>query len=278
MDKILKGNLRIYQVGLFVFAFLVLTVLMSQLLPPAIDWSEVFRPAALEFLSGRSPYTIDGYNNPPWTIIFILPVAILPENIGRAIGLLIGLASFTYTAYRLGAKPIGIIFLLLSPPVLHCMLNGSIDWLVAVGFVLPPWIGLFLITIKPQMGVGVVVFWLVEAWRKDRWREVVRIFGPISVFTVLSIIIFGFWPSRFSSHLGEWWNASLWPASIPVGLSLLVTAFRKRRMEYAMGASPCLSPYVLLHSWVGALLAMVTSLPETVGAVVGLWIVVALRV
>jgi hypothetical protein len=33
----------------------------------------------------------------------------------------------------------------------------------------------------------------------------------------------------------------------------------------------------LLHSWVGALLAIVASVPETITAVIGLWIVVILR-
>jgi len=67
-----------------------------------------------------------------------------------------------------------------------------------------------------------------------------------------------------------------WPASIPVGLALLIAAIRKRKIEYAMGASPCLSPHVILHSWVGALLAVVSSTPELIAAVCGLWILVVL--
>jgi hypothetical protein len=65
--------------------------------------------------------------------------------------------------------------------------------------------------------------------------------------------------------------------SIPVGLALLVTAIRKQKIEYALAASPCLSPYVLLHSWVGVLLAIVSSTPETIAAVIGLWIFFAIR-
>ena len=65
--------------------------------------------------------------------------------------------------------------------------------------------------------------------------------------------------------------------SIPVGLALLVAAVRKRRIEYAMGASPCLSPYVLFHSWSSALVSIVSLEAETVAAVVGLWVVVIIR-
>ena len=277
MNKTLIGDLRRHQVIFIIFVFVILIVVMSLVLPPAVDWRNAFRPAALEFLSGHSPYDVLGYNNPPWAIVILSPIALLPETIGRAVWLLVGLISFAYTAQKLGAKPVGIFFLLLSPPVLHSLLNGNIDWLAVLGFVVPPWIGLFFITIKPQIGIGVVIYWFVEAWRKGSWREVFRTFGPISAAAIISIIIYGFWPLRFIARLDEWWNASLWPASIPVGLGLLVAAVRKRRIEYAMGASPCLSPYVLLHSWVGALLAIVGSLPETIGAVVGLWIIVILR-
>lgn len=142
---------------------------------------------------------------------------------------------------------------------------------------MPPWIGLFFVAIKPQIGAGVVVFWVVQAWRRGGWREMMNTFAPIAVVTVVSLFIFGFWPSRFSNAEYRWWNARLWPASIPVGLALLVAALRKNRIQFAMGASPRLSPYVLLHSWVGALLAIIHSLPKTVAAVVGLWIVVLIQ-
>jgi len=65
--------------------------------------------------------------------------------------------------------------------------------------------------------------------------------------------------------------------SIPVGLVLVVTSLRKRNIFYSMGASPCFSPYILLHSWVVALYAVIRSTPETIAAVVGLWILFAIR-
>jgi len=33
----------------------------------------------------------------------------------------------------------------------------------------------------------------------------------------------------------------------------------------------------LFHSWVGVILAIVSSVPETIAAVIGLWILVAIR-
>jgi hypothetical protein len=185
---------------------------------------------------------------------------------------LAGLISLSYIAFRLGAKPLAIMFLLISPPVMHGALNGNIDWLAAIGFILPPQIGLFFISIKPQLGIAVIIFWLFKAWNKNGWREVIRIFGPFTLCLVISFLIFGFWILRFDRVVNEWWDASLWPQSIPIGLALLVAAIRKGKLEFAMGASPCLAPHVLLHSWVGALLAIVSSLPELIAAVCGLWI------
>jgi hypothetical protein len=207
----------------------------------------------------------------------LIPFALLPENVGRVLLLFCGLASFAYIAHRLGAKPLAIIFLLISPVVMHMLLNGNIDWLASFGFILPPQIGLFFIAIKPQIGIAVAPFWLVEAWRQGGWKQVLATFTPFTIVLLLSFAIFGLWPLGAVEVTRVYFNASLWPLSIPVGLALFVTAVRKRKIEYAMAASPCLSPYALFYSWTGVLLAIIASVPETIAAVIGLWILVAIR-
>ncbi|GAP06394.1 hypothetical protein ATHL_01248 [Anaerolinea thermolimosa] len=258
---------------------ILLVVLGSLYLPDGIDWHYTYRPAALAFLSGKSPYSVDIFFSAPWSLLPLIPLAVLPENIGRAILFLLGLGLFTFTARRLGATPLSCVAFLLSPPVLHCLLNSNIEWMPLLGFVLPPQIGLFFLSIKPQIGIGVGIFWLVEAWRNGGFKEVVRVFWPISLALLVSWIVFGFWPLRFFDTLSltRTYNASLWPISIPVGLTLLASSVRKRNIRYAMAASPCLSPYVLLHAWVGALAAIISLPIETIVAVFGLWILVLLR-
>lgn len=280
-----RRNLGAVLLILVVLALIVAA--MAVFLPPGVDWQYGFRPAVFEFLEGRSPYEVApaapgtqpsiSIFNAPWALIPLIPIALLPVKVGRGVLAMVSLISLGYVAHRLGAKPAAIGLLLVSPPVVHGVLVGNIDWLAALGFILPPQIGLFFVSIKPQVGIAVAVFWLVEAWRKGRWREVLRIFWPITVALVLSILIFGPWPLRFEGQSGVSWNASLWPLSIPVGLTLLVTALRKRKIEFAMAASPCLSPYLAMHSWVAALLAISASLPETAAAVVGFWILIVIR-
>jgi hypothetical protein len=251
-------------------------------LPAGIDWHDTYRPASRALLSGNSPYTIDGVTPflvAPWGVIPLLPLAMLPEQAGRAALFIVSLAAFAFTAHRIGGRLIAVIAFLLSPTIMHCLLNGNIDWLPLLGFILPPQIGLFFVTIKPQLGSIVILFWFIEAFRTGGIRRVVKVFWPISLVTMLSFIVFGFWPSRFIGAItfGSGFNASLFPISIPVGLALTVAAIRKRKINYAMGASPCLSPYVLFHSWSGALLAILPATAETLAAVVGLWILVIIR-
>ncbi len=274
MKIISRNNLAIL---IAICAALALSFLIAPIVPPAVDWTTTFRPSTLTLLSGHSPYGRFYLVHAPWTLILLIPLALLPEAVGRVMLIFCGLASYAFVAHRLNAKPIAIVFLLVSPLVLHLLLNGNMDWLAIIGFILPPQLGLFFISIKPQIGIAVGPFWLIEAWRQGGWKLVVKTFAPFTIVLLLSFAIFGFWPSYSFSVIGVFYNASLWPMSIPVGLALLVTSIRKRKIEYAMAASPCLSPYLLFYSWGGVLLAIVNSVPETIAAVIGLWILVAIR-
>ena len=272
---------------LIALVLVILVAAMAYLLPPGVDWQYGFRPAVYAILSGHSPYNLKGFVDPdwesvgfynaPWALLPLIPLALLPVKVGYALLIMVSLTSFGWVAYRLGAKPVTIGLLLVSPPVVHGVLVGNLDWLAALGCALPPQIGLVWIIVKPHMGVAIAVFWLVEAWRQGGWRGVLHTFWPATLVLLISLLIFGLWPLRFERMYSEVWNASLWPLSIPVGLALLAAAIHKRRIEYAMAGSPCLSPYLNMHSWVGALLALSGSLPEMAAAVAGFWILIGIR-
>jgi hypothetical protein len=193
-----RSGLALALLGL---ALLTFTAIGSVYLPAGIDWHDTFRPAARELLALRSPYTVDGFYYPIWCLLPLAPLAALPENIGRTLHVLVSLAGFGYVAYRLGAKPLSLAGFLMSPPVLHCLLNANIDWIPLLGVVLPPQAGLFLLVVKPQVGFVVGLFWLVEAWRKGRWREVFRVFAPVTLAMLATFAIFGLYPLRFGHTL-----------------------------------------------------------------------------
>jgi hypothetical protein len=256
---------------------LCLVVTFWFLSPFAVDWHRVYRPASLGILSGQSPYQSGLYANAPWTLIPLIPLALLPEGLGRGILAVACLVTVAYTAWKFGAKPVAIAAILLSPPVVQLMMDGNIDWMVLLGFVLPPQIGLFFISIKPQVGIAVALYWLVESYRKGGFLEVVKVFAPFTVVLGASFLVYGLWPLNFSLALGWDGNASLWPVSLPIGLVLLYRSIKNRDINAAVAASPCFSPYLLLQSYVGLFVALGRWTAETVIAVIGLWGVVVIR-
>lgn len=272
-------NTKTYlQIILIAFAFILLIVLMSNVLPPAVDWHGAFRPAALEILNGRSPYNADGFFNPPWAAILLIPFAIFPEQIGRAALVIVALIAYVYISHKLGARKIVTLFLLLSPPVMHGIVNGNIDWLAALGFVMPVWLSLFFLMIKPQVGLAVAIFLFISTWREGGIKKVIKNFTPFGVVFTLSVFIFGPWFLSISQDINLAGNASLWPLSLPIGVVFLVSAIQKDEIKYSMIASPFLSPYVIFHSWIGPFLALSAMTFEAIAAVLGMWIVVYLRI
>ena len=280
------ANSRFIKYGALVALFFLFWYLTMTIVPEGlgIDWRLTYRPAAVALMHGQNPY--DPSVSPeapffaaPWGLLPLLALALLPVEVGRAGVMLIGILTFAFTAYRLGAKPISMAIFLLSPPVIHTLLNANIEWLPILGFAFPPSIGLFLITIKPQTGFAVGIFWLFDAWRKGGLRQVVHDFAPVTIAFLLSFLLYGFWPLNMFGVIkyGTQINSSLWPMSIPIGLVLLTTSLQSQDVKYAMTASPFLSPYVLFHAWSSAVIALIQNPLQLSSAVIGLWILVAIR-
>lgn len=237
-----------------------------------IDWRDTYRPATLDLLSLQSPYQIKSYLNPPWVLIPLIPLAFLPVKIGAAILAVINLCSFLYAAIRLGAKPPAAIAILLSHPILFAAWYGQIDGILTIGLSLPPQIGLFFVLSKPQIGLMIALFWLIEAWRNGRTKEVFRIFAPVSLAFIVSFLFFGFWPTQSVNPNYEA-SISLFPQSIPIGLALFVYALQKRKAGPAISSSPFLSPYLGPHGWSTALMGMIPNTWIVIVGVIGIWIV-----
>ena len=231
-------------------------------LPYAVDWHLVYRPATLELISGRSPFLIPYFFNPPWILIPLIPFAILPERLGQSCLFFISIVSFFYAARRLSAfengKANNLVALgfVLSPPVFHCLLDMNIDWLIYLGIFIPV-VDICFFLSKPQIGF-ILSMWTVfrrikaEGLKKS-WLSIAV---PMSLL-FLSIVLYGPWFVRLGSPLllQSDVNASFWPAGIPIGLYFAILAFWEGNLQYAMIASPFLSPYLLFQSWSVVLLS-----------------------
>lgn len=212
-------------------------------IPISFDWLFAFRPAALAMLHGGSPYDGYGYYNPPWMLLPFIPIALLPEALGRLFVFLIGLASFLYIAYKFNAHPLVCALFLLSYPVLGCLSTGGQDWFSMLGFVLPAPIGLIFALTKPQIGLGISLYWLVRSWDNGGIREVIRVFMPVAMLLVGSYLLYGPWYLEGVSLIDVKWNLSIFPYGIPMGVAILWIAIVWRRKELALPVGPLLSPY-----------------------------------
>jgi hypothetical protein len=157
------------------------------------DWPAHFRPAVLKLLSGVSPYG-GTFANPPWTLLLLLPLAVLPAKLGTAVLVVASPLIFGMIAYKTGGKMLPVIFFAFSSPVIHNAFNVNIDFLPALGLLMPPQIGLFFILMKPQMALGVGIYWFFEAWQENGFKGVFKVFWPVTAAFLLSFVIYGFWP------------------------------------------------------------------------------------
>lgn len=241
-------------------------------LPIGADYHAAFRPAALALVRGETPYKVTLFYNPPWTLLPILPIALLPEKVGNAILFMACLAVYSYLPRKLNATLAVSILFVISPPVLYDLWSININWLVMLGYFMPPQIGLFFVLMKPQVGGLMALFWLVEAWREGGIRQVFKTFAPVTVMIVLSLLVFPGWFLKSPGLVDISWNVSLWPLSIPIGLLLISLALRLRKARFAYMASPFLSPYVALNSYSTVILGLVDYPWEIVSVIVGMWI------
>jgi len=264
-----------------ILASILLTVILIGLfylyLPLGVDWRDTYQPSTLELLRGHSPYDIVPFVNPPWILLPLIPLAILPDKLGCAIWAVLSLYAYGYVAFKFGAKPLALLALIFSYPVLFDLFYGQIDALIILGFLMPPGIGIFFVLAKPQIGIGIAVFWAIEAWRKEQFRGLVKLLVPVSIAFLLSFILYGTWFLRARNSIPLTVNAALWPQAIPIGLALLVYAIRTRSKNISILSSPFLSPYMGPHSWAVALLGLLPNQIELIIASVGLWVAVVLK-
>lgn len=220
------------------------------------DWYQFYRPATLALLHGQNPYDVPAFNNAPWALIPFIPFAILPYQMGRVGFFLLSLACFFYIPYKLGAKPVSMVLFVTSYPVISCLNGGGIEWLPMLAFVTPAPVSLVFAAIKPQVGIGIAVYWLFESWRMGGFRTVIKNFLPVTLLLSASFLLYGFWVMTFIGKSQDVANISIFPYLVPIGLYLVWIAIRERCERPAMAAGPFFSPYHTLFSLAVPLVAL----------------------
>lgn len=232
------------------------------------DW-RVFRDA----IRSGDPYAHPEFFSPPWVLIPLAPFAILPPGVDILALMAVSLSAWVFSMRRLGAGWYIVALMLLTPQLWWMVWFGNIDFFVPLGLIMPPQIGLFFVLSKPQAGFTIALFWLAEAFHRGGIREVVRVFAPITLVSLVSCIPFGFWPLEMLDATDVAWNISPFPLLIPIGAILLYRAIRDRRQGFAVLASPFVSPYVGVQSLPIVVLGLLPSRTETIIAITCLWFI-----
>lgn len=222
-----------------------------------VDWKVNIRPPAIDLISGRTPYIDSTICYPPWIYLLVSPLTALPPDFVAALLFVLTYMVYLFVILRLKATPWAASAFMVNRFIFNNAINANLDFLAVLGFALPPQIGLFFVLSKPQIGIGIALFWLVEAWRKGKIREVIRVFAPVTLAYLLSFLIYGLWPLKVAGMTNNPYNASLWPVGIPVGIILLYKAFHNKNPILAMGASPFLAPYVNITSFAVTLIPFI---------------------
>lgn len=233
------------------------------------DWDRYFLPATLALLNGQNPSAI--IFNAPWVTIPLIPFAMWGHD-GAWLVAIAALVSLAFVAVRLGAKRWGLLAFLSVPYTLGILWTGNIEWLALLGLVMPQSLGLVLLAIKPQMTMGIMLFWAWQAWREKR---LVKTLVPLAIITPISFVLFGNWIMDKTTTYTQFvnaGNASFFPFSLPIGFALMVAAMRMNDIRFALAASPCFFPVLTPQCWIAPMLALVTMPAELFAASIGVWL------
>jgi hypothetical protein len=238
---------KILVAALLVALFLLIAFLTAGL--PTADFYANIYPAARNALSGHSPY--DGiYISAPWGIVPMIPFALLPPLPAHGLYFATCLYILVYIAWRLRASPLTIVALILSPTAIGALLVGNLDAVVISGMLFPPILGLLILMIKPQIGTGVALYYVIDFVRKKRWLEGLKAFSPVAAAYSLALIFFPIWYIRAINNPANIWNRSLFPYAIPLGLFLLWLAVRHRNPYFALASTAFLAPYLTFYTYI----------------------------
>jgi hypothetical protein len=240
-----------------------------------------FLPAIQIFLQGGNPYLVGkefyGVYEPFWTYVMLAPFALLPFWTGRILLFLVSIVAFAVTAVKMGASKFQLVLFLCSAAVFGGLYSGNIDFLVTLGYWMPPQIGLFFVLMKPQIGACLAIYWMYMAWQEGGAREVVRVFAPVTIAYLLSFLMYGFWFKHLLNMPNNPWNWDLFPYLVPIGLFLLYKALQQKDKRLSGISSPMLAPYVTGYNFAIVLLSLFNRPALFLAAWATLWAAVLVR-
>jgi hypothetical protein len=224
--------------------------------------------------------------NPPWLLLFLLPLGLLPFDFAVRIWFLCQVAlivAASVLAWRMSARRSGSVGLLLAVAVglgsgqsLVALLAGQVSGLLLIGLVLGAWwlhagkdrlagAALLFATVKPHVtyfALGLLVLWVI---RHRRWH----VFVGLAAAAVLSMAalwaIFPGWLSAYVKLLAAYQPIFFRYSSATIG-SLAHALWRTDVFRFSglllLPLAPCLRRAADAHGWLTAMnVALLISVP-----------------
>jgi hypothetical protein len=211
---------------------------------PMVDFTVVFGPVAQTPLH---PYTIPGFIGPPWTALFVAPLAVFPVDLGRALISLVNMLITSLLVLKYGGGTLSLFVTLTSYPFLFLIGSGNVEFVPMLGLLLN-WP--ILILAKPQSGALVLLVWLKRA--ENKLAFVLTLAALLGV----SLLVWRGWPRLMLENIHTLPAAlasplnkiGLWPWTIPFGLAVLYRAWKREDELSAILATWLITPHMVYHS------------------------------
>ncbi len=220
------------------------------LIPVWYDQSKIYIHGAHHL---GNPYQLPRFVNPPWTVLFFAPFDPLPLALAVLVQICLYFGLITGVVFKYGGNVRVVLLVLTSFIAFDAILELNIDWIVALGLLVPTvYSGPFLLA-KPQSALGVVISY--------RWSEFVYFVMFSLVTIILAFIFWGAWPidmwgaiERNRQGLYDATHNMAPSALLPVplaytlGLALGYLGFRQRDPILSIFAWMCFVPYLANYS------------------------------
>ncbi|MCB9435796.1 MAG: hypothetical protein H6673_02250 [Anaerolineales bacterium] len=204
-------------IGLFIFLGVQLHVEDG---PLAFDWKIIWH----SIRNGSITYG-NGLYNPPWALLFLLPLGFVPVQIGWGIFTFLTLATLVMSVQSPSPQAfwkrfVSILLVATAYPALRLYGDANVDALVILGIWLLvagynrriSWmmaLGVLIATIKPQAVTLLLIILAVYCWQHLVPKIWIRAAGIVMVVVLISLLAYG----------GGWFDA-ISVGTLPSGISL----------------------------------------------------------
>jgi hypothetical protein len=215
------------------------------------DW-QAFLDALAAIARGVSPYTVPYFYSPPWLLLFIFPLAWLPDLAVH----FVPLAALGFAAHK-KRQPYLIPIVGFSVPFIKLMSDANIEWVAMLGTLSFGYVPAVALSVKPQAAGLALIGYL----RRDRVKYLV----PLAALAIAGYALWQ-WPIVLADNnpAEKTWNISAVQYTWPIGLYGLWRCWRKSDLMWGCVASLALSPYFSMLSLVPTLF-LVASRHKRVG-------------